>query len=102
MEIKEQLNTIIELIRKQHSEDEEQQHEKNYIKRYLFEVLEAYIALTILTYIKGNKMDFYKIFLPACVIGLVTLILEEFNPNFSSNLKSGMSFTAGSSMIGGG
>jgi hypothetical protein len=59
-----------------------------YIKRYIFEVLEATIALSVLFYFKNGK--FQLNLKMALIIGLITLILEEYNPNFSSNVKSGI------------
>lgn len=59
-----------------------------YIKRYIIEVLEATIALAILFYFKNGKIQINLKM--ALIIGLVTLILEEYNPKFSSNIKGGI------------
>lgn len=71
-----------------------------YIKRYFFEFIEALVALTILNYFKDGKVNMESNIKLSLGIGVITLILEEYNPNFSSNIKSGMSFTVGSNLIG--
>lgn len=81
-------------------QNKEKKHYSYYIKRYLFEVLEAFVALSVLHYMKYNKITMTTLKM-ALGVGLITLILEEYNSNFSSNIKSGMTFTVGSSMVGG-
>lgn len=82
----------------------ETEQEKNffyYIKRYFSEFLEALIALTLLSlFKKENTIDIQKNIKLALGIGVITLILEEYNPNFSSNIKSGISYTVGTNLIG--
>lgn len=79
---------------------------KYYLKRYIQEYLEALIALSVVFYIKNNKDFFGKdsllnIAKMASVIGLVTLILEEYNSSYSKNIKDGMKFTVGTYLVGG-
>lgn len=71
-----------------------------YIKRYFFEVLEAFVALTILNYFKNGSINITDNLKLASGIGIITLILEEYNPDFSSNIKSGISFSVGSNLVG--
>jgi hypothetical protein len=77
-----------------------------YIKRYIQEFLEALIALSVVFYIKNSKEFFSKdsllnIVKMSSVIGLVTLILEEYNSDYSKNIKDGMKFTVGTHLVGG-
>lgn len=71
-----------------------------YIKRYFFEFLEALVALTILNYFKNGSINTFENMKLASGIGIITLILEEYNPDFSSNIKSGISFSVGTNLVG--
>jgi len=82
-----------------------EQIDKNSVKKwlgiYIQEVLEAFIAILIIRIAVDKSIDFYKIILVSLVIGFVTMILENYNSTFNSNIKQGITFTAGSQMISG-
>lgn len=68
-----------------------------YIKRYIQEVLEASLGLLAVMYITKREFvlnDFLKI---VSIIGLMTLILEEYNISAAQNFKQGIHFTMGAS-----
>lgn len=67
-----------------------------YIKRYIQEILEASFGLIMVMFIlkkNFNILDFISI---VCIIGLITLILEEYNIEYLHNFKEGILFTIGS------
>jgi hypothetical protein len=82
-----------------------EQIDKNSVKKwlgiYIQEVFEAFIAILIIRIAVDKSVDFYKIILVSLVIGFVTMILENYNSTFNSNIKQGITFTAGSQMISG-
>lgn len=79
--------------------------DKNSIKKwmliYIQEVFEAFIAILIIRIAVDKNVNFYKIILVSLAIGFVTMILENYNSTFNSNIKQGITFTAGSQMISG-
>jgi hypothetical protein len=79
--------------------------DKNSVNKWLWiyiqEVFEAFIAILIIRIAVDKSVDFYKIILVSLVIGFVTMILENYNSTFNSNIKQGITFTAGSQMIAG-
>jgi len=81
------------------------QIDKNSVNKWLWiyiqEVFEAFIAILIIRIAVDKSVDFYKIILVSLVIGFVTMILENYNSTFNSNIKQGITFTAGSQMIAG-
>lgn len=68
---------------------------------YIQEVFEAFIAILIIRIAIDKSIDFYKIMIVSLAIGFVTMILENYNSTFNSNIKQGITFTAGSQMISG-
>ena len=81
------------------------QMDKDFIKKwiliYIQEVLEAFIAILIIRIAVDKGIDFYKIMLVSLAIGFLTMVLENYNSTFNSNIKQGITFTAGSEMISG-
>jgi hypothetical protein len=74
---------------------------KKWILIYVQEVLEAFVAILIIRIAVDKDIDFYKITLVSLGIGFLTMILENYNSTFNSNLKQGITFTAGSQIISG-
>jgi hypothetical protein len=74
---------------------------KKWMLIYVQEVLEAFVAILIIRIAVDKGIDFYKIILVSLAIGFLTMILENYNSTFNSNLKQGITFTAGSQMISG-
>lgn len=64
-----------------------------YIKRYLQEVLEAFLAYTLYKFITQTKYDIQNSIRLSFSIGLFTLILEEYNPSYKDSVKSGLNFS---------
>ena len=83
----------------------EEKKERNfvyYVKRYFNELLEASVGLFII-YLLSNKNDInVKLLLRnIAIFAFVTLIVEEYNPEYSSNIKQGVTFTIGSNLLAG-
>ncbi len=74
---------------------------KKWMLIYVQEVLEAFIAILIIRIAIDKSINFYKILLVSLAIGFLTMILENYNSTFNSNIKQGITFTAGSQMIAG-
>lgn len=69
-------------------------YEKNkvlyYVKRYLQEILEAFIAYSIYNLLKEKTYNIYKMLKVSLIIGAVTLFLEEYNEDYKKNIKNGL------------
>lgn len=73
---------------------------KYYIKRYINELIEAFIALLVVYLLSPNKNIDTNLFIRNIFIfAFVTLLVEEYNPEYSSNIKQGMTFTIGSNLL---
>ena len=71
---------------------------KTIVLRYIQEVIEAFIAIGLYSYITNNfKLE--KVFNMAIVVGAITLVLEEYDPKYKSSLKNGMIVAVGGTMI---
>jgi hypothetical protein len=91
------INSLVEKLSVQMDKDSI----KKWILIYIQEVLEAFVAILIIRIAVDKSVDLYRIILVSLVIGFVTMILENYNSTFNSNLKQGITFTAGSQMISG-
>lgn len=60
------------------------------ITRYIQEFLEAFIAYSLVNYMKNNTFDVYTNVSMGISIGLITLVLEEYNRDYSKSVKNGM------------
>jgi hypothetical protein len=70
---------------------------KYYSKRYLEELLQAFIGLSILYYVKDDKIFDIKVIIKnSLLLALVTFIVEEF---IQLSIKGGMSFAIGNALI---
>jgi hypothetical protein len=78
-----------------------------FIKRYIQEIFEAASGLFVLYLITRNQKEdvpfqYKKFFFAACIIGSVTLVLEEYyDETHASNIKQGLAFTIGASALRG-
>ena len=70
-----------------------------YIKRYIQEVMEASFGLLSVTLITSKKFVFYDFIKIVLIIGLITLLLEEYNMSAAENFKQGIQFTMGSTFL---
>ena len=94
------IKTPIEKIRKSINDIDKNSINK-WVWIYIQEVFEAFIAILIIRIAIDKSIDFYRIIFVSLIIGFVTMILENYNSTFNSNLKQGITFTAGSQMIAG-
>jgi hypothetical protein len=90
------INSLITSIR-----DIDKNSINKWMRIYIQEVFEAFIAILIIRIAVDKSVDFYRIILVSLVIGFVTMVLENYNSTFNSNIKQGITFTAGSQMISG-
>ena len=73
---------------------------KYYILAYLQEVLEVMVFYVIYTMIAIDaKLDLKRGLVVACVVGLFSVLLEEYNPKIRENLRGGMVAAVGASSI---
>ena len=70
-----------------------------FIYRYIQEFLEAFIGLIIIYLFTQKEINYKSLMKTSLILGSITLVLEEYNPNFNSNIKQGMSFTVGASLM---
>lgn len=68
---------------------------KYFIKRYIQEVIEASLGLFAVMLITKREFKAEEYIKIASIIGLITLILEEYNVDYSNNFKQGIHFTMG-------
>ena len=73
---------------------------KYYYKRYAQEVFEAFISVMLIRYAMGKDIPMVPLVKASFVIGLVTLLLEEYNPSFKENIVQGITLSVGSNLIG--
>ena len=74
---------------------------KHHIKRWINEVLEAVISICIITYFGKREFDTTTIIKLSLLVGTLTFILETWNEDLKNNVKSGMLFTSGASILNG-
>lgn len=78
----------------------EQPHDFPYLaKRYVQEAIEAFIAIYFVMFVMKKQFEWPDLIRMALIIGFVTLILEEYNKDYSSNLKQGILFTIGANFV---
>ena len=66
---------------------------------YLHECFEAFIAIVVIRIAVDKAFDFGKIIQASMIIGLLTFMLENYNKSLKSNIKQGITFTAGSQIV---
>ena len=71
-----------------------------YIKRYIQEVFEAFVSIMLIRYAMGKDLPITALIKASLIIGLVTLLLEEYNHDFKENIVQGLTFSVGASLIG--
>lgn len=72
----------------------------DFVFYYVGEVIQAMIALLIykLLTTKGS-LDYYSIFHGSLVIGGITAVIEQIDPAFNRNIKSGAMMTIGGNLV---
>lgn len=61
---------------------------KYYIKKYIQEVMEITIVYSVYTVLSDKTVDATKIMLVACIMGVITSLLNEYNEKYSQTLKN--------------
>ena len=79
--------------------ESEPQEEKTIIYAYLQEVFEAFVSILILQFAMGKSIDYSQIVKASFAIGVLTFLLEKYNPDFKSNITQGITFTVGSQIM---
>ncbi len=72
---------------------------KDWILIYINEVFEAFISIVIIRVAIDKPIHFNKLIQASLAIGLVTFFLENYDQDFKSNIKEGITFSVGSQMI---
>lgn len=75
---------------------------KYYISRFIHELLEAMALLGILSLLRNQTnadFNWYNFAKQALILTSVTFALEEYDSDFKQQIKSGMTFTVGSSLM---
>lgn len=67
-----------------------------FMRRYIQEVLEAAAGLFVVKIILKKEFSLEDFLRISLVVGLITLIIEEYNKNYATELKGGIYFTLGS------
>lgn len=70
-----------------------------YLKRYIQEVLEAFVAILIIKIATDKQLLFNEILKGSIFVGILTLLLEEYNPEFKEQIRQGITFTVGSQVM---
>lgn len=68
---------------------------KYYFFRYIQEIFEASIGLIVVVLLTKKQFSIQDFIRIVCIIGGVTLILEEYNLEYSDNIRQGIYFTIG-------
>lgn len=79
-------------------EDEEDIYIK-YLKLYLREILEAFIAISVVRYIMEKELKLLDLLRASIIIGTVTFILENYSTDLKTNVTQGITFTVGNTLI---
>lgn len=66
---------------------------------YLNECFEAFIAILIIRIAVDKTIDIFRLIQASMLIGLLTFLLENYNKDLKSNIKQGITFTAGSQIV---
>jgi hypothetical protein len=66
---------------------------------YIHEFFEVFVSIIIIRIAMDKQVDIYKITQASAAIGLITFILENYNTDFKSNIKQGITFSVGSQMM---
>jgi hypothetical protein len=66
---------------------------------YIHEFFEVFVSILIIRLAMDKGVDMMKIVKASAVIGFLTFILENYNTDFNSNIKQGITFSVGSQMM---
>jgi hypothetical protein len=66
---------------------------------YIHEFFEVFVSILIIRIAMDKHVDLIKIVQASAAIGFITFILENYNTEFKSNIKQGITFSVGSQMM---
>lgn len=66
---------------------------------WLHEVFEALISVVIIFLVMEKEIDVFRILKLSLIIGSITYVIEFYDQEFKQNLKKGMNFSVGGSLI---
>jgi len=72
---------------------------KYYFQRYLNEITEASVLIVIIKLSTNNPIDIKEVLLYSIIIGIITLILEEYNQSIYNRVKTGMQTSIGAVLM---
>jgi hypothetical protein len=73
---------------------------KYYVNSYLREFLEIFIFYALYALLTGNsKFEIFKAIKIAGLVGIVSVILQEYNQSSHSNMKAGIFSLIGTSVL---
>lgn len=90
---------IDDKIGKQDEEIKSKWDIKKMLLIYIHEFFEVFVSILIIRIAMDKQVDLIKIVQASASIGFITFILENYNTDFKSNIKQGITFSVGSQMI---
>lgn len=87
---------VTDQVTKQESKQATKFDIKHWVVIYIHEFLEVFISILIIRIAMDKQIDMYKIIQASAAIGFITFILENYNSDFKSNIKQGITFSVGS------
>jgi hypothetical protein len=80
-------------------EDKKSVDIKKWIRVYINEVFQAFVSILIIRMALEREIDMKKIFKASIFLGVVTFILENYDSDFNTSIKQGMTFSVGTQMV---
>ena len=84
---------------KREIEKDEKWNLRSLLLIYMHEFFEVFVSILIIRIAMDKSVDLTKIIQASAAIGLITFILENYNTDFKSNIKQGITFSVGSQMM---
>jgi hypothetical protein len=72
---------------------------KKWIHVYINEVFQAFTSILIIRIALEKDIHIVKLLKASIILGFVTFILENYDTNFNTSIKQGMTFSVGSHMV---
>jgi hypothetical protein len=66
---------------------------------YVYEFFEAFVSIVLIKVAMEKDLNMTSIVRGSAIIGLLTFILERYNPQYRSSVRDGITFTIGSQII---
>jgi len=77
----------------------EQSFPKLFIKLYVIEFFQAFIAILVIKIAMDKPIEVGRIIWESVWIGLLTYILEQYFPEYNSNIRQGISLSIGTQLM---